>query len=324
MHYNEFVLKRHPGNPIISPSDIPGSYAVFNPGQTLFDGKTLLLLPVAHNAMESGKYGQDITAHVALSDDGVNFDINPEPLFMRTLEGHIGKVREQSIDFRIARIEGTYYIIHPGCGPWGTMGILAKTEDFQSFENIDIVSLPDNRVPCLFPEKINGQYYRLDRPYRVAPNDMHDFGHIWLSSSPDLIHWGRFRPMLRPGFSHWNTTKVGPTTPIKTPEGWLVIIHGVTISSAGHRYSIGAMLLDLENPVKIIGLTRSAILTPYAPYEFNGGVPNVVFPAGSVGDWDNDDIRVYYGAADTYVGLASGSIKELVALCKSEFTEDML
>jgi len=318
MRCNEFVLKRHPRNPIITPRDVPGAYAVFNPGQTMFEGKTLLLLPVAHNADERGELGQDITAHVALSEDGVNFDINPEPLFMRTHEGHIGKVREQCIDFRITRIGDVYYIIHPGCGEWGTMGILAKTRDFKSFENIDIVSLPDNRIPCLFPEKIDGSYVRLDRPYRVAPNDFHEFGHIWLSSSPDLIHWGRFRPMLQPGFSHWNTTKIGPTPPIETPEGWLVIIHGVIVNSSGHRYAVGAMLLDLEEPDKIIGLTKSAILAPQEPYEFNGITPNVVFPAGAIGDWEKDDIRVYYGAADTYVGLASGSIRELVELCKQE------
>ena len=318
MHYNEFVLKRHSSNPIITPKDIPGSYAVFNPGQTMFEGKTLLLLPVAHNAGDKSKFGQDITAHVALSEDGINFDIDPEPLFMRTSEGHIGKVREQSIDFRITKIEDTYYIIHPGCGEWGTMGILAKTKDFKNFENIDIVSLPDNRIPCLFPEKINGKYYRLDRPYRVAPHDNHDMGNIWLSSSPDLVHWGQFRPVLKPGFSHWNSTKIGPVPPIKTPKGWLTIIHGAIGTCTGHRYSLGAMLLDLEDPEKIIGLTKSAILAPYEDYEFNGIVPNVVFPAGAIGDWDKDEIRVYYGAADTYVGLASGSIKELVALCEKE------
>ncbi len=320
MNFNEFVLKRYPDNPIISPGDIPGAYAVFNPGQTMFEGKYLLILPIAHNATDKSDYGQDITAHVALSDDGISFDINPTPLFKRTSHGHIGKVREQCIDFRVTKIEDTYYIVHPGCGDWGTMGILGKTKDFKHFENIDIISLPDNRIPSLFPEKINGKYYRLDRPYRVAPNDNHDMGNIWLSSSPDLIHWGQYRPVLKPGFSYWNSTKIGPTPPIKTPEGWLVIIHGVTGSCSGHRYCIGAMLLDLENPDKIIGLTKSAILSPSEDYEYNGIVPNVVFPAGAIGDWDKDEIRVYYGAADTYVGLANGSIKELVELCKREFS----
>jgi beta-1,4-mannooligosaccharide/beta-1,4-mannosyl-N-acetylglucosamine phosphorylase len=317
--YNEFILNRHQNNPIIKPADFPGSYAIFNPGQTKFNGKYLLLLPVAHNAGDKNKYGQDITAHVALSTDGVHFEINPEPLFKRDTQAPFSTVRPQCIDFRITQIDDMYYVVNPGCGPWGTMGILSRTRNWNDWENLDIISLPDNRMPCLFPEKINGKYYRLDRPYRVAPNDHHDFGNMWLASSPDLLHWGSYRPLLKPGFSHWNSTKIGPTPPVKTPEGWLVIIHGVIESCSGHRYSMGGMLLDLNNPEKIIGLTKSAILAPFEQYEFNGMVPNVVFPAGFIADWESDDLRVYYGAADNYVGLATGSVRELVALCRKEY-----
>jgi beta-1,4-mannooligosaccharide/beta-1,4-mannosyl-N-acetylglucosamine phosphorylase len=316
MKTTEFVLKRHPANPIITPADIPGAYAVFNPGQTIYQGRTLLLLPIAHNAGEQSVHGQDITAHVALSDDGVHFEINPKPLFKRTPTGPVGEVREQCIDFRITKIEDTYYIIHPGCGPWGTLGILGWTKDWKTFENIDIISLPDNRMPCLFPEKINGLYCRLDRPYRVAPHDFHEFGNIWLSYSPDLKFWGMYRPLLKPGFSHWNSTKIGPTPPIKTPDGWLVIVHGVIEHSSGHRYSVGAVLLDLANPEIIIGKTTSTLLAPYADYEFNGIVPNVIFPAGAIGDLDKDELRIYYGCADTYIGLASGKLSEVIDLCK--------
>lgn len=316
---NPYLLQRHPGNPIIKPEDFPGAYAVFNPGQVRFNGKYLLLLPVAHNAQEYSRFGQDITAHVALSDDGVHFDINPEPLFKRSTVPPFSTVREQCIDFRITQIGDTYYVVHPGCGPWGTLGVLAKTKDWKTLENIDIISLPDNRLPCLFPEKINGLYARLDRPYRVAPNDHHDFGNMWISYSPDLKFWGQHRPLLKPGFSHWNSTKIGPTPPIKTPDGWLVIIHGVTESCSGHRYSIGAMLLDLENPEKIIGLTKTAILYPQEPWDYNGIVPNSVFPAGSMADIEKDEIRVYYGCADTCTGLATGSLSELITLCRREY-----
>jgi len=318
MYADEFLLKRHPQNPIITPKHFPGAYAVFNPGQTMFQGQTLLLLPVAHNNGQYRGKPLDITAHVALSRDGVHFEINPDPLFERTTQGPIAAVHEQCIDFRITQIGDVYYIMHPGCGPWGTLAILGRTRDFKRLENLDIVSLPDNRIPCLFPAKINGKYARLDRPYRVCPNDFHEFGNIWLSYSPDLLHWGEHRPLLKPGWTYWAGNKIGPTPPIHTPEGWLVIIHGVSLSCAGHRYSIGALLLDLENPEKIIGLTKRAILAPYAPYEFNGVVPNVVFPCGAIADLDQDEIRVYYGCADTYVGLATGSIKELIAACRNE------
>ncbi len=321
MHYNEFILKRHKDNPLITPSDFPGSYAVFNPGQTIYDGKVLLLLPVGYNAgrHSAGSNETPFAAHIAKSNDGVNFEIEKEPFFMPVDQAPYSIVNEQCIDFRITKIGDTYYIVHPGCGQWGTIGILAKTNDFKTRENIDIISLPDNRMPCLFPEKIDGFYARVDRPYRVAPNDFHDFGNLWLSFSPDLVHWGRHRPLLKPGFAHWATTKIGPVPPIKTNDGWLVIIHGVARSCDGHRYCIGAMLLDISNPEKIVGLTKSAILSPSEAYEFNGIVPNVVFPAGAIANFNEDEIRLYYGCADTYVGLATGSLSELIDLCKKEF-----
>jgi len=314
----ESILKRHPENPIITPKDFPGARAILNPGQTMYQGKTLLLLPVCHNSEHYRGKRVDITAHVATSADGVHFEINPEPLFDRSEEEPYASVWEQCIDFRITKIEDTYYIVHPGCGTWGTLGILGKTKDFQTFENIDIVSLPDNRLPSLFPGKINGMYVRLDRPYRVCPNDFHELGNIWIAYSPDLVHWGQFRPLLQPGYTHWAGTKIGPTPPLRTPEGWLVIIHGVTRSCTGHRYSIGAILLDLDDPERIIGKTSSAILAPYEPYEFNGAVPNVVFPCGAIGDLERDEIRLYYGCADTYIGLATGSMSELIDACRKE------
>ncbi len=316
-------LQKYSGNPIIKPEDFPGSYAIFNPGQAVYDGKILLLVPICH---KSGKYcGQEneITAHVATTEDGVNFNIKPEPFFVRDNTVPYSKVSMQCIDFRITQIEDTYYIIHPGCSDqWGTIGILSKTKDFKSLEHIDIISLPDNRMPCLFPEKINGKFVRLDRPYRVCPNDYHEMGNIWLSSSPDMIHWGGHRPLLQP-FSYWATTKIGPTPPIKTEAGWLVIIHGVSRSATGHRYSIGAMLLDIDDPLKIIGLTCGDILSPEEPYEFNGIVPNVCFPAGSLAFPEKDEIRIYYGCSDTFIGLATGSLSELIQQCINEMPKKL-
>jgi len=319
-YYDCTLLKRVQTEPIITPAAFPGAYAVFNPGQTTFQGKTLLLLPIAHNASDKSRFSQDITAHVAISSDGVHFDINQEPFFLRSKTPPFSTVREQCIDFRVTKFsENEYYIIHPGCGPWGTLGILARTTDWKNFENIDIISLPDNRMPCLFPQKINGLYYRLDRPYRVAPNDHHDSGNIWLASSPDLVNWGRFRPLLKPGFSHWNSTKIGPTPPVHTPKGWFCLIHGVIGTCAGCRYGIGGLLLDLDNPEKIVGLTKSALFFPTEASDFQGIVPNVVFPAGFIGDWATDDLRLYYGASDTYVGMAHGSLREAVALAIAEY-----
>mgnify|MGYP001411954220 CR=1 FL=1 len=207
--------------------------------------------------------------------------------------------------------------MRPGNSPSGCVAFLGKTADFETYEEIEVIALPHNRVPCLFPEKINGYYARLDRPYTLIsdPHNYNQMGHIWISYSPDLIHWGRHRLVMKP-WIHWNGSKIGPTPPIKTTEGWLVIIHGVQPSCAGLRYSIGATLLDLEDPSKVIGQANGPLLTPDTPYEFMGRTPNVVFPCGAIADYELDRLRVYYGGADTCIGLATGSISEIVDICK--------
>lgn len=317
MNYTEFILTRHKDNPILTPADFPGAAAVFNCGQVLFKGKPLLLVSIVHR---SGRYRgkPGATSHVATSKDGVHFKINPEPFLQLPDEEPYSLFDMHPIDTRITQIGDTYYVIHPGCGPWGTFGILGKTKDFKKHEYVEVISLPDNRVPCLFPEKIGGKYYRLDRPYRVAPNNFHEFGNMWISSSPDLIHWGCHRPMIKPGYAPWARTKIGPTPPIKTGQGWLVITHGVSQSCTGHRYSLGAMLLDLQNPAKITGKTLSSILEPYEPYELMGIVPNVVFSCGAIADLKKRRIKIYYGGADTCIGLAEGDLDELITACQRE------
>ncbi|MCK4982359.1 MAG: glycoside hydrolase family 130 protein [Victivallaceae bacterium] len=311
----EFILKRHPANPILTPMDFPGAESVRNCGQTMYQGKTILLVSIDHRSGNyRGKPGT--TTHVAESTDNIHFTINPEP-FLQIPDIEPYKTLDQHpIDTRITKIEDTYYIIHPGGSHlWGCVGILGKTKDFKKYEYIEVIALPDNRVPCLFPEKINGKYFRVDRPYRIHPDNFHKFGHLWISSSLDLIHWGCHRPLLRFPNAGWSGDKIGPTPPIKTKEGWLMITHGVAQSCTGHRYRIGAILMDLNNPDKILGMVKSHILTPLEPHEQCGRVPNVVFPCGAIPDYDKDQIRVYYGAADTYICLATGSLSELVDAC---------
>jgi len=317
MHYNEFILKRHEANPILSPKDFPDANAVFNCGQAIYEGKPLLLVSIGHR---SGRYRGigGMTTHVARSEDGVQFEIEPEPFLQCPKESPYCDFDFSPIDTRVTQIGDVYYVVHPGCGPWGTFGILGKTSDFKTHEYIEVISLPDNRVPCLFPEKIDGAFYRLDRPYRVAPNNNHYMGNIWVARSPDLIHWGCHRPLLKPGYAPWARTKIGPVPPIKTDRGWLTIIHGVAQSCAGHRYSLGAVLLDLADPTRIVGKTHSSILEPCEPHEIMGVVPNVVFACGALAFPERDEIRVYYGGADTTVNLATGSLSALVDACINE------
>jgi len=312
LRYNT-LLKRHPQNPLICPSDIPwyNADAVFNPGQCMYKGKTLLLLSVMH----ADKAYPNAQIHVAESEDGITFSIRKEPLFFPDEKRKFGEYDQHPIDCRVTQIEDTYYIIRPGNSEWGCIAFLYKTKDFQTVDLIEIVALPHNRVPSLFPEKINGEYVRIDRPYSLAGPFDQCYGNLWISRSPDLIHWGKHRPLLKSGFSGWNGLKIGPTPPIRTEKGWLEIIHGVQNCFWTARYSIGAVLLDLENPEKIIGLMHSYLLTPEMEYEHMGVIPDTVFTPGALADLNTRRLRVYYGGADTCVCLAEGDLDEIIDAC---------
>jgi beta-1,4-mannooligosaccharide/beta-1,4-mannosyl-N-acetylglucosamine phosphorylase len=298
------LLKRHEANPILSPRDFPGppADALFNCGQVLFEGRTVLLLSV----VLSGDPVPRI--HVAESEDGLRFTIRPEPFITQHPDAPFHDLDTWPIDTRVTRIGEVYYIIRPG---FQNVAFLHRTKDFRTHEFIDIVALPGNRVPCLFPEKIGGAYARLDRP-QVGRRSQ---GEIWLSYSPDLVHWGRHRFVLE-GFNDWCGTKIGPTPPIRTEAGWLEIIHGVSHNCSNYRYCLGAALLDLEDPTKVIGHMKSYLLCPDTLYEHIGRVPDVVFTCGAIADLATRRLRVYYGAADTCIGLAEGNVDEIIDACR--------
>ena len=309
----EFGLYRHEANPLITPRDFPGAQAVFNCGQTMHRGRTILLVSILLRHEPAPRM------HVAESDDGIHFRIRPEPFITKSTVPPFDQTDNWPIDPRVTYVaeDETYYIMRPGNSPSGCAALLGRTRDWETYEPMEVIALPSNRVPCLFPEKIGGMYVRLDRPYVLIddPHNEQQRGHIWVSSSPDLIHWGRHRPLLSP-WIHWNGAKIGPTPPIRTADGWLVIIHGVSRSCAGMAYSLGAILLDLEDPTRIVGRANGPLLTPDRPYEFEGRVPNVVFACGAIADTEDDRLRVYYGGADTCIALATGSIREIVDICK--------
>ena len=317
-------MHRNENNPIITVDDFPiPSYRVFNCGQTMYNGKTILLI-AAHYKEEIN--GSVTGIHIATSVDGVHFDIQREPFCSK---------REWTefpmncdcwvIDPRITKIEDTYYIVRPAqVENVGPAAILEKTKDFETLEFVECIALPNNRVPCLFPEKINGEYVRIDRPYSLIrldkqgghPLDDQLQGGMWLSYSPDLIYWGKHRPLFYPPLSYANY-KVGPTPPIKTKDGWLEIIHGVYKENREWCYSLGAILLDLDDPSKVIGALDRWILTPTESYETDGRTKNVVFSCGAITDEQKDEIRIYYGASDECIGLATGSLSELIDAVKN-------
>jgi len=306
--YYDTLLKRHPDNPVISPGDFPHGRAdaVFNCGQTMHDGQAVLLLSVllADNPSPA--------VYVARSSDGLHFDIRPEPFMTRVQDPQLAGYDGWVIDTRVTRIDDTYYIVRPTGST--AHALLYRTRDFETCEFVDCIALTHNRVPCLFPGKIGGYYWKLDRPSSGKPPE--NPGSIWISRSPDLVHWGHFRPLLDP-FIHWASFKIGPTPPIRTERGWLEIIHGVSRNCSTARYSLGAVLLDLDDPGRIVGRMNEYLLTPETDYEHCGRTPDVVFTCGAIADEQEDRLRVYYGGADTCICLAEGSLSEIVEACVS-------
>ena len=309
------ILKRYEGNPIIDPQNYPGVSLFFNPSPVRLGDETIVLVSMSEYASPSkqtGYYGDTMgQTRVARSKDGINFTIDEENFIRIPDDFHLATKFGHYIDNRITKIDDTYYIVTPVglTGFTHPCAMLGKTKDFNKYEFIDIIGGPITRGTSLFPEKINGKYYKLDRP--GAGSSRAD---IWISASYDMLHWGEFKPVQNAGYTRWALKKIGPTPPIKTDKGWLVIIHGVTESLAT-RYSLGAMLLDLEEPWKVIGKTMSPILTPEEPYEQWGFVPNVVFACGAIGDIENDELILYYGAADERICLATGKLSEIVDAC---------
>lgn len=311
------ILKRHPLNPLLNVNDMPGIAQIYNPSPVQYGDETILLVSVVEHAGKG--IGRDIgQTRIARSIDGINFELSDENFIKinKNIEPYCAMTH--FIDNRVTKIDDTYWIITPVMltnGFDAPVGLLGKTKDFKFYEPVTVITAPKNRGASLFPEKISDKYWKLDRP---GGGDACLSADIWISSSPDLEHWGNFQPVLKGGYRFWNTDKIGPTPPIKTPEGWLTIIHGVYTSAGGRAYYLGAMLLDLKEPWKIIGKTNSYILAPETSYERHGNCDNTVFACGALPDYEKDELKVYYGAADMNICLATCSISELTQACIDE------
>ena len=217
-------------------------------------------------------------------------------------------------DPRLVKVEDTYYIIWCQDFYGAAIGI-AKTTDFKTFTRIENPFLPFNRNAVLFPRKINGNFMLLSRP---SDSGHTPFGDIYISYSPDMKYWGEHRSVMKVTpfpESAWQCTKIGAgSVPFLTEEGWLMFYHGVITTCNGFRYSMGAAILDRDNPDKVLYRTREYLLAPAAPYELQGDVPNVVFPCAAL--QDGERVAVYYGAADTVVGMAFGYVSEIIDFVK--------
>ncbi len=298
-------LSRHPANPILVPAQMPFECsAVFNCGAVRFRDRVLLLL-------RSENLERQTEFYVATSEDGLTFDVSAEQIKypMRAIEKQYGAHR---FDMRVTPIEGTFYCYHASwINPFGCCIGLAQTDDFVNFRPVGELSVPSNRNAVLFPRKIGGRYARLERPQNVDGS-----GRMWINFSPDLLYWGEARPLEVP-VAAWGTRKNGAgAIPIETPEGWLCIYHATAMTASTENYYLGAMLLDREDPSKVIAAPKKFILQPEMAYECVGQVPNVVFTGGAV-EMPDGKLNVYYGGADTRVCLAQTTVRRMVEFCLS-------
>jgi beta-1,4-mannooligosaccharide/beta-1,4-mannosyl-N-acetylglucosamine phosphorylase len=314
-------MQRHPGNPILTRASVPpippllmDATSVFNPGAVKFGDRYLLMLRVQGRSRETFMV-------MAESADGVRFAVRPEVVEFKGLE-KVGERIYHIYDARITRLEGAFYIMFAMDMDSGCQLGLARTEDFKDFRFLGVTSTDDVRNGVLFPEKVNGAYLRLERPNRARLEGGPTTGSaIWLAESDDLIHWKGRGPVLEGRFHYWDEYIGSGPPPVKTRLGWLHVYHGVaTHFGSANIYQAGVVLLDLLDPARVVGRCRGNILEPREPYELSGQVPNVVFPSGLVvEEFDRDGyalpsspVKVYYGAADTAVGLAVTTIGELL------------
>ena len=288
-------------NPIITFRDIPyPCNSTLNPGVAEFEGETLLLLRV-----ENLEGSSHLT--VARSKDGIrDWRVEEDPLLCPT-DGHMYE-EFGCEDPRLTYLAetGKWVIAYTSYSPHGAGVSLAQTSDFKSVERIGLVLAPNNKDAAVFPRKINGEYYMLHRP---AAGEIE---HIWLTDSRDLVHWGRPRCLIMErGGPWWDGYKVGANgAPIETEEGWLVLYHGVKQFSAGPAYRMGAALLDLDDPSRLIARLPHWLLGPMEPYEVSGDVPNVIFSCGHL--VRDDELWVYYGAADSTICLATAPLSHIL------------
>lgn len=298
------VVWRSEKNPIIKRYQIPSSNSIFNsaviPYENEFVGIFRCDSRVGIQALHFGK-----------SKDAFKWDIDNEPI--KIVDVFTGEEKPaKGYDPRVCRIEDRYFITWCNWYHGPTIGV-AYTFDFKKYYQCENAFLPYNRNGVMFPRKINGKYCMLSRP---SDNKHTNFGDIFYSESTDLEYWGHHRHVMAPA-EGWSGMKIGAgPVPIETSEGWLLIFHGVICTCSGYVYKAGAALLDINEPWKVAGRAKPYIMAPVELYECVGDVPNVVFPCAALCDSETGRLAIYYGAADTVVGLAYANADEIIDFIK--------
>lgn len=291
---------RYSSNPVIGRSPFPTCNSVFNSAAVPFEGKFAGVFRCDNTARE-------MQLHAGFSDNGIDWQIGPERIRFECDDPEIAEW-VYGYDPRVVWIEDRFHVTWCNGYHGPTIG-MAWTRDFKTFHQLENSYLPFNRNGVLFPRMIDGRYVMLNRP---SDNGHTPFGDIFLSHSPDLVHWGSHRFVMAAS-SGWQHLKVGAgPIPIETTRGWLMFYHGVLQSCNGFVYSMGAALLDLDQPWKVIHRSKPYLLNPREPYECVGDVPNVAFPTAALCDAPSGRIAIYYGCADTVTGLAFCQVDEVL------------
>jgi beta-1,4-mannooligosaccharide/beta-1,4-mannosyl-N-acetylglucosamine phosphorylase len=250
--------------------------------------------------------------HSGTSPDGIHWDISKDVIAWKDEAGQPWNPN-YAYDPRVIELEGRWYIVW--CTDFGGAALgMGVTDDFVRFTRLENPFIPFNRNGVLFPRKINGTYRMLTRP---SDSGHTPFGDIFISESPDLIYWGKHRKVMSRGGGWWQGLKIGGGTVIETTEGWVLIYHGVCQTCNGYVYSMGAAILDLNEPSRVLYRSSDAILPPEMPYETTGFVDNVVFPCAALTDAATGRIALYYGCADTHTGICFTEINTLVDYVKA-------
>jgi beta-1,4-mannooligosaccharide/beta-1,4-mannosyl-N-acetylglucosamine phosphorylase len=294
------VVWRSQGNPILTRDAVPNANSIFNSAVVPFGAGFAGVFRCDNTA-------RDMQLHSGMSLDGVHWQIDPRRIHFHCDDVEIGRF-VYGYDPRVCWLEDRYYVTWCNGYHGPTIGV-GFTHDFRTFFQMENAFLPYNRNGVLFPRRIDGSYAMLSRPSDTGHTP---FGDIFLSLSPDLIHWGHHRHVMA-RLEGWQATKVGAgPTPIETSEGWLLFYHGVLTSCNGFVYSFGAALLDLEKPWQLIYRTRPYLLSPREIYECVGDVPNVTFPGAALVDPPTGRLAIYYGGADTVTCLAFAYVGEVL------------
>ncbi len=299
------VVWRSNRNPIIRRDLLSFSNSIFNSAVVPFEDGFAGVFRVDNRKRE-------MRIHSGRSKDGIDWDITEGSIEFINDVAEL-KPFEHHYDPRVCWIEDRFYVTWCNGYHGPTIGV-GYTQDFETFYQLENAFLPYNRNGVLFPRRINGKYAMLSRPSDTGHTP---FGDIFYSESPDMCHWGRHRHVMGPKAWSWQSTKIGAgPTPIETTEGWLMIYHGVLTSCNGFVYSMGAALLDLDEPWKVLYRSAAYLLSPQELYECAGDTPNVVFPCAALTDPPTGRIAIYYGAADTVTCLAYTQVDELIDYVK--------